>query len=60
MSHLVYKGPKQFKMECVKALSFIVIVIYFTFQRPMIGNKNFVQTTSHNTTYNISCYIKIN
>jgi hypothetical protein len=33
-------------------LPVIVIVIYFTFQRSMIGNKTFGYRTSHNTTCN--------
>jgi hypothetical protein len=38
----------------------IDIVIYFTFQRSMIGNKTFGFGTSHNTKYSSFCYIKIN
>ena len=48
-------------------LPIIVIVIYFKFQRSMIGNKTFGYRTSHNTICNsyicntiYNSYIKIN
>jgi len=37
----------------------IVIIIYFTFQRSMIGNKTFGYKARHCTNYNSPSYIKI-
>jgi hypothetical protein len=45
---------------CQILLHIIIVVIYFTFQRSMIGNKTFGYGTSHNTKYSSFCYIKIN
>jgi len=38
----------------------IVILIYSTLQRSVIGNRTFGYRRSDDTTYNSYCYIKIN